>query len=293
MVTRAASRGSELGQNIGWMHRPGPTELIQLGFSLVEPFYYAATSGDPMSIYRISVPFLGIAICSIAVLVTQLNTRTDSRVFYLLAIFVSFPAAAAFAASWLLPYSIWGNRHLIIVYIPFAIIVAKSILSLGPKPARFASISLVIALSGYAFLSAAGRPYSSPPWCELDALLAEIGNERADRPIYVFEDLVAYHLWFSLRHEQPATVIKVEDFAGMSEDKAYFLPRGFDEVSKVKFASVRDFQFWMVYRAPEFDTASPPLNSILADGSEIKQRYIRDTGPEKVIAVLMERPVGH
>ena len=50
-IWTAAGEGGGLGQNIGWMSRPGIAAIAQFKLALVEPFYYQASSADPVSIY--------------------------------------------------------------------------------------------------------------------------------------------------------------------------------------------------------------------------------------------------
>ncbi|QYU66026.1 glycosyltransferase family 39 protein [Leptolyngbya sp. 15MV] len=53
-IYRATTTGSELEQNIGWIERPGITQIVQFVFDLIEPFYFQASNAEPASLYYIS-----------------------------------------------------------------------------------------------------------------------------------------------------------------------------------------------------------------------------------------------
>ena len=117
-VWSAAAGGSGLSQNIGWMHPPGVQSIVQLVLNLIEPFYYQTSSAEPISIFFVSLPILGIASTALIIYLADWKMRDvdERKAFQLLAVFVAVPLSIAFTLSWLLPYSIWGTRHLIIVF---------------------------------------------------------------------------------------------------------------------------------------------------------------------------------
>src|SRR5262249_10839914 len=55
------------------------------------------------------------------------------------------PAVAAFAASYVLPQSIWGARFLIVVSAPYVLLVAVSIFRLRPEALRTTVVAGVVA----------------------------------------------------------------------------------------------------------------------------------------------------
>jgi hypothetical protein len=75
--------------------------------------------------------------------------------------------------------------------------------------------------------------------------------------------LVAYHFWFAVRNNPNYKVIKVNGFPGVVEDKAYFLPRGFDQVEdqQVNDAFSED-SFWVAFRDLNPGAAAPGLSMI-------------------------------
>ena len=202
-VLNAATTGSDLGQNIGWMARPGILAIIQFKLALLEPFYYAASSVEPISVYRVSIPLLlvlGVAVVLYFVK-WKLHPEVEKRLVYLLSIFVFVPVVIAFLASWLLPYSIWGTRHLVLVFAPVAILLAGAIVKIPNAAFKTAVVTLILLFSGYAFVLQVVRDKPQYSWCAWKPLALQARDLR-DANIYVFEDLVAYHIWFAARRQQ-------------------------------------------------------------------------------------------
>src|SRR6185369_8699178 len=126
-------------------------------------------------------------------------------------------------------------------------------------------------------------------WCGLEPLAREVLVERP-APVIVFEDLSAYQLWFAFRQEtdQPK-LIKVQSLSGMTEDTAYFLPRGFDEVPKISADDLNFNEMWVIYRAEGFDHATPPLGYFVGQGYEIVEQKVLDYSYQKLIGVLVRK----
>lgn len=295
-VWQATRSGSELSQNIGWMSRPGVREIGVFVLDLIEPFYSQAATSEPASIYRISIPILLIVITSWIAYLRGWKALADGerRTIWLLLIFIKLPIIIAFIASWLLPYSIWGTRHLIIVFAPFTILAAIAVANLPVEWMRIASITLLLLLSGYAFVIQVNREPGSQVWCGFGELADRVFANNNRGPVYVFEDLAAYHLWFTFRTDPDPKVrqrvVKLENFPGMSEDKAYFLPRGFDD-EYVRREPVRFTlqQMWIVFRSKDFDINEAPLNTFIANGFQISRKEMFETGSGRVYAAFIEK----
>jgi hypothetical protein len=290
-VLRTATSGSELSQNIGWMQRPGIIAVAQLVLGLVEPFYYSATSIDPLSIYRVSIPLSLIAITAICVYFANLKRLDagDVTSSYLLMIFAIVPMVCAFVASWIFPYSIWGTRHLVIVFAPLSILVANAIVNLPNLKIKTFAVTTLVLFVGYAFFLEAQRPVSEPIWCGFETVGREM-SAKQDVPVIVFEDLAAYHLWFAFRmDDKPRKIVKVQNFPGMMEDSAYFLPRGFDEVSKVTADEMKFDEMLVIYRASSYDPSQLPITGLANNGYKVVEQNTFDFGYQKLIGVLLRR----
>lgn len=287
-IVHAAQTGSGLGQNIGWMMRPGILAIIQFKLNLIEPFYYAASSVESLSVYRVSVPLLLIFTVAIFLYLLKWNLRSkdENMTACLLFIFVIVPVVMAFAASWLLPYSIWGTRHLIVVFAPVAVFLAGAILKISSAAVRTAAVTLIILFSGYAFALQAMRDTPHYSWCAWEPLAAQ-AKELQNANIYVFEDLVAYHIWFAGRTS--GRCFKVRDITGITEDNAYFLPRGFDDVRAVDITDINESSLWIAYRAQTAAPNEPPLRNFIVNGYHISDQRTMSADGENAIFVLIER----
>lgn len=290
-VWQAARGGSYLGQNIGWMSRPGIREVGTFILDLVEPFYYQASSTEPASIYRVSVPILQIVLVAFILYFVNWKHRTvdEKRTIYFLSILAGLPVAAAFIASWLLPYAIWGTRHLIVVFAPFCVLAAIVIMKIGSRIARTAAITLVLLFTGLGIVTWALTRVQVYSWCQWD----ELGVHAAERSpgiIYVFEDIVAYHIWYGLENRaRQMEVRKIKNMPGVNEDTAYFLPRGFDEIKSVELVDVKERRFWIAYRAEGLDETRLPLKSFIDAGHKIADRTVLPATQENSILLLLEK----
>lgn len=263
-VWHASSTAPELGQNIGWMVRPGPVSVGQVALNLIEPFYYSASSVDPISIYRVSLPVFFIAVVAMALYLGKWKQRSDDerQTFKLLSVFVALPLIIAFTASWILPYSIWGARHLIIVFAPVSILLAVALNKLPTAVLKTSALTLILLFTGYAFMLASFREPPQYIWCAWEQLANQwfTAPHHSSEPktLYAFEELVAYHFWYSTRDFENYRVKVVKGIEGIKEDPAYFLPRGFDSVQIVddKTAFSGD-SFWIAFRDPDPDGDLP------------------------------------
>lgn len=289
-VISAAKKSDGLGQNIGWMSRPGIMAILQFKLALIEPFYYAAASIDPASIYRITVPLLLIITAAFVIFLLnwKQNNADDKLAIYLLFIFIILPSLTAFAASWLLPYSIWGTRHLIVVFAPVSILLAIALAKVSSLSVKTAAITLIFLFSGYAFVLQAGREKPDHIWCDwkIAASSFALGREPGEN-IYAFEDLAAYHLWFSLK-DSDARVILVNG-TGLSEDKAYFLPRGFDGVKTITEDQIAGEWVSVVFRAENMEITKSPIANLIARGYAVHSYGLYSAGAEKVYLVRLRK----
>lgn len=265
-VYRAASGGSSVGQNIGWIERPGISAIFTFLFDLIEPFYFQMNSAEPGSLYYISIPLLIlIGVAKVAYLLQWLSFE-DKKNTYLLEVMIGVPIATALIFSWVMPYSVWGSRHLIIVYAPLLILTAIFLTELTNAIARNIVLGIGGVLLVISFAIYAATPAVEQPWCAWEKAaetLAQAENTEPNTitPVYAFEDLSAYHLWFALRRDERFRVFKVEGIDGITEDKAYFLPRGFNGVERIEMENVPKQPSFIVFRDLELDKKRRPLKA--------------------------------
>ncbi len=98
--------------------------------------------------------------------------------------------------------------------------------------------------------------------------------------------MVAYHFWFAERKSPNAEIIKVENLEGIIEDKAYFLPRGFDDVKKINFDEIAGDNFYISFRAKDFNLTEQPLKYLIEKGYKIGTPQIIEA--QEIKAFLVE-----
>ena len=297
-VFRASQINSDLGQNIGWMSKPNLYTLVGFVFDLIEPFYFQASNIEPASNYLISIAIL--LIIAAAKITYLLNYKsfdeTEKRDFWMLAIFIKTPVIIALVASWILPYSIWGTRHLITVFAPAAILIAAFFDKLKPPILKTVLLSALFLLFASAFVFELSRPKHEFIWCAWEDLANYVydstlhGEEAANIPIYTFEDLVAYHFWFALRDsDRGFRIYKVREVENLAEDEAYFLPRGFSEVKKVNFGEINEAKFFIAFRDKNWNLQNPPLRNLIEKGYKIGEPKIFEAQGLKAFLVEVRK----
>lgn len=247
-VVNASGQGSDISQNISWQSRPGLREVAEFFLDLAEPFYFQAGSNEASSVLWIAVPCLALLVIAVAVFYLRQNGPETK----LLVTFVAFPLLTAFFLSWLLPHSLWGGRHLIIVTPILLIIGAIAIASLFEKKIGYVVIGLLGALTIAAFVLELRREPAKYVWCAWEGVATEIAAENETMPIYALENLAAYHLWFALRARESERVSVIKGVDARTDDEAYFLPRGFDAVKTIDIDGVPDTEFWLAFRTFRF-----------------------------------------
>lgn len=294
LIFKAAPAGEKFQQNIGWMQAPGPITLYQFILNLFEPIYYKASSADYASNYIISIPLL-LLIAGAGYLYfanKERNVDGEETGPKLLAAFIAVPLIIAFVASWILPVSVWGTRHLIIVFAPFMLLIAYIPGTLASAAYRNTVVGTFAAL---AVLAVGVQAFVKQPlyiWCGWEVLAKETSGKPGPDPtiVYTFEDLSAYHMWFALRgNKGNLEVEKMTGLENIKEDKAYFLPRGFDEVRKADVRELTGDNFWIAFRARKWDIAVSPLYDLLSRGYQFGEPVVFDAGGEKAFLVEVRR----
>ncbi|MDQ3219452.1 MAG: glycosyltransferase family 39 protein [Acidobacteriota bacterium] len=296
VVIQAANIGADVKQNIGWISTPGISSIFELALDLVEPFYYQQSNANPTSVFIVAVPILLLILAAKILFYVNWKNVEDKNPFYLLTLFSAVPIIAAFTASWILPVSIWGSRHLIIVFAPAIILSALFLNEIRSKTVRIVLVSILFTLFGAAFLI---RLRTDPPqyiWCAWERLAADlrVAESGATEParVYVFEDLVAYHFWFALRDSDKFQVNVVKGIEGLTEDAAYFLPRGFETVKTTDENNINGERFWIAFRAEKWELTSPPLSNLLTKGYKVGEPRVIEAGNQKASIAEVSKP-GH
>jgi hypothetical protein len=300
----AARAGGGLAQNIGWIKRPGPFDLFELFALFNQPFYFRQSSADPLFVRAGAL--LGLLLVGLPVFVLLFgwmrrrgegDVRENDAVAFLLT-FTLLPVALAFVASYVLPQSVWGTRHLIVAAVPYALLAGLALERLRPAWWRASALLLLCCwlwLSGALVLV---RREPAHIWCAWEGLAASAARDEARVPaggaarpsdVYAFEDLVAYHLWFALEREGRFRVVSVKGAPGVAEDPAYFLPRDFDGVAVANTGALDGERFWAAFRDTDWDESRQPLKLILERGYRAERVYETAAQGQRAFLVLFVR----
>ena len=308
----AAGAGGGLAQNIGWIVRPGARDLAELFALFNEPFYFRQSSAEP--VYARGGAVLGLLLVGLPIIALLWGAArrrhagreggSDDGVVVFLPGFVLLPAALAFAASYVLPHSVWGTRHLIVSAGPYALLAGLALDRLRPFWLKAVVVMLLCCWLAAAGALALARREVVYVWCGWEGLAASAAREEAQRPaaaggdaagpadLYAFEDLVAYHLWFALEREGRAglfRVVSVKGVPGVAEDTAYFLPRRFDGVTLASPDALRGERFWAAFRDTAWDESRQPLKLITERGYRPERTYEMGAQGQRAFLVLFTR----
>jgi len=290
LVVNAARSGNDIGQNIVWIERPGLRELFEFALKQIEPFYFQASNVEPASIYSVSIPLLLLFIVASMLWLASSPKGNGERAKFVL-IFAFVPLVAAVAGSWILPYSVWGTRHLIVIAGPVAIHCATAVDRLSSSKVRVAMVTLVILFASYAAYQRFEKAAPDYVWCAWEKLLVDIKPDSAPANIYTSENFVAYHSWFATRHRENfrTSVIKGLDTV---EDKTYFIPRGFDEIRKAELADVKEPHVILLYRIEKPLLNDQLFQELKGRGYEACPPRVLEYGPSTAFRVEMTREPG-
>ncbi|HEX3281806.1 MAG TPA: glycosyltransferase family 39 protein [Pyrinomonadaceae bacterium] len=277
LISANRDAGKGLAQNIGWVTRPTWRDIAQLFALLNKPFWsIQSTAARPFDLLTafFALLIVGAPLIFLTMRVwrgTVLANDSNPQTFRAVSLFTLAPVIIVFGLSWLLPQSVWGTRHLIVVAAPYAILVSVAIVRV---PLPWLRIAAVLVLGSWLLLAGIAWALTPPPvliWCAWEPLahkLEESAPQAQEVRVYAFEDLVAYHLWFAFdsSHRKQFKVMVVKGLEGIPEDPAYFLPRRFNEIAVVNTKQITGDDIWVAFRAPRWDETLPPLSTLESMG---------------------------
>lgn len=288
-----------MNQNVGWIPRPGLRALTEFVTFLAQPFVSPESNIDkPINSFGVGLVLLTF-VAPVVILIWQSIRRRQpdeqSRSIRLLAVLTCAPIVTILLISWILPRSIWGARHLIIVVVPCAMIAAIAIIRLQPYWARVAIVLIVGCWFSATAVYVMIRPTPHFIWCAWGPLAEQVvaAEPSTSRPtsLYAFEDLVAYHLWFALKNDQRGNykVSVIKNLPGTTEDNAYFLPRDFDEIEVRGPVIPNGSEIWIAFRGPRVDEQQPPLKQFVTAGYQISQILTEKAQNQNAFMIKLER----
>ena len=270
-IWQAAQINADYKQNLGWAERPNIATIYHFINDLFEPFYFQLTNIDRAETIFITAPLILICVISTLLFVLDWKEISEKREIILLIIFIKVPIIIAFIASWILPVSVWGTRHLIVAFPLLMIFFGVVLEKVKIKELKIVFISVIFFLFGLAFLVQIIRGNQKPVWCAWEEIAKDLQTTRANENIklYVFEDQIAYHIWSNLGDNKNVKITVVKGIEGLQEDTSYFLPRGFDEIKVTDENGFEGERFFIAFRDSKFNELHPPLKNLTAKGYKI------------------------
>lgn len=236
-VARAALHHGSAVTQIQWIGVPGWADLARFYVKLSGGFRQPGTSAVAMALFGVPVLYWA----------WQLVRRGGPEVsaFVLLALVTVVPPMLTFAASRVLPQSVWAERQLTFVAAPFAVLAAAALCRL-PRPA--VRVVPVLCL-GWAATAGFMAITAGPPKIAWDRLVADMVRTEPSGPapltIYAADPHVAWCLQFYLdeAHESRFRIVTERDPAGD--------------------------HFWFAYREAQPGDGQPRLDRLTAKGYQI------------------------
>jgi hypothetical protein len=116
----------------------------------------------------------------------------------------------------------------------------------------------------------------------MERLVSEIPGD-GHQAIYTFEDLTAYHVWFAARSKGNISTAKIIDMPNVSEDKAFFLPRGFNGVLTTNVEKINDGGLWMIYRDDDSLTMTDRVRTALGNKYSFAEPVVISSATGKAV----------
>jgi hypothetical protein len=178
-----------------------------------------------------------------------------------LLLFAFAPPLTAFAASYLLPQSVWGIRFLVLSAAPYLLVLALAVLNLEPPHLkRFAIVVLILwtALSGYTEL--ANREKLNVEKL-VEAMRQTEDAQAQNVRIYTDNGLVGNTMQFYLDrfHEHRFEIVYVDNLG-----------------------AIQDKHYWVVFLKYRFDNHPLVQEDFAAKGLQIEHLFQTDSPGHKV-----------
>ena len=192
VVAAFPSKGNVLPPSLHWISKPGWPEFV----------WYLATLTGALP-WRHTTP-LGLTLFGAPIALAFYRSfrsrhSPPQQPVRILSVLAFPPIILAFLASQLMTHSMWGERYLIIVVVPYLLLVAVSISSLRPAPFRIALVVAVVAWSGVAAAAGLARDEGRLPWKSLvQHLIQREGPTLGRVMVYTFEAWAAGPIQFAL-----------------------------------------------------------------------------------------------
>jgi uncharacterized membrane protein len=257
-VARASKEKKGLGQNLDWITRPNMANLTWFYGTLNGLFDFRRSTSLGLLLFIFPVLLWGWHLWQ----GERSASRETATTFWWLLCFSFLPVAVAFSASQLLAQSVWGERHLIIVAVPYMILVAVGVYRLRPLWVRTLALILVVAWAAVAGFKAQAAADKKIAWNVLVASMSQAEPTRAaGLKVYAFEDFVATPLRYHLERAQE---------------------RRFQVALISDMDAVEGDHFWVAFRDATWKQARHPQEILIEKGYQVGQGFESKMSDEQV-----------
>jgi hypothetical protein len=260
VIGKAKEKGG-LQSNAAWIPRPRLNNLLM---------FYRELNGDLIfrdSIYVCLFLFGAPILIWIACLVK--NRQEDQqrlRALKYLLMFCGLPVLVTCCASYILPYSVWVDRYLIIVAVPYMLLLAIAVFQLRPYWVRISAMLLIlgwVSFSEIADLRASTIAWegtamgSRIPWEHLMRQLDSVEQPETDISIYAINNK-----FDRIKVGYDTIVLPMEKYYSTVTHRPVKLvyARDLYQLNNLTLADARN-HFWITF----FDDEKKTMNKRLAD----------------------------
>ncbi|HYG74710.1 MAG TPA: glycosyltransferase family 39 protein [Planctomycetota bacterium] len=218
----AAHRG--LDSNLAWNARPGVLQIARLYAGMNGALDFRGSGNGSFVLWNLPIVLLNLPLLywGWKAWKGEVYSRSHSATtFWLLALLATLPVAGAFLLSHMLSQSIWGDRHLIIIAVPYLLLLVQGIYHLAP-PLRTVWLGAAIA---WAVTTSVLDANSRTRWD--DFTQAMIQTEQSSEPVTIYstDKHLSWHLRYYLpRFNETRFVVRdVQDFSGIRDGHCWLL----------------------------------------------------------------------
>ncbi|HWP42139.1 MAG TPA: hypothetical protein VNO14_02810 [Blastocatellia bacterium] len=269
MVAQAAIAKGGLESNIGWNLRPGISDVVWFYMNLCGPISYRwDVYGWLYPVLLVIYPVLVVLFFRpVAIWMRQAfksvraSQESQPALFGVLFLFSFLPVLISVIASYVLPYSVWGIRYLIISAPAFFILVAASVLRMTGSRLKTATLSGLIvwsALAGFTELNHRDRLVIGP-------IVRQMIEAEASRD---------------------GEIIIYSDDGNVRNTVQYYIESGgetrFQTVYTRDVAEMKGDHFWVASLRYRYDHTPSLQSSLAAMGYEVGDGYETASSGHKV-----------
>lgn len=258
LVISSAHHAGAVAPTLDWIARPPVIEMMRTPLILLG----GASIGLMVTL---ALAVLAPAAWTAAAAARSPGSRPATTVTTRLAF---FPIAAAFAASWILPRAIWGERYLIIIVAPLialALIAWTGLLRVWGRAAT-CTVVLLGAAAGWARSGGA-----KIPWQAVERELVPGGEAGSPAVAYTFEGFTGLPLAY---------------YAGLVGDPLTIRPlRSLDAIDRSGWVVVRDSAM------PGYARARGAVPALAAAGWVVEDSLVVTAPRQRIAAYRIERAV--